>query len=69
MTTVIGLAVTFIAFGVILYFARKAGKDAVKAAVGKANAKAAERIAKSSEAAPRTKSDVLERLRSRHRKL
>ena len=35
MTTIIGLAVTFIAFGVILYFARRAGKDSVKAKAAK----------------------------------
>ena len=62
MTTIIGLAVTFIAFGVILYFARKAGKDTVRA---KASEETIEQVV---EATRPVSSDSRERLRARYRR-
>lgn len=58
-----------LALCVVLYFARKGGKDAVKASIGKANADAAKRIAESQASAPRTKSDVVVRLRDKSKPL
>lgn len=69
MTTLFGSLAIIIVLAGILWFVRKAGKDAVKADIGEQNAKAAERIAKAVGDAPRTKSDVVGRLQQRGRKL
>lgn len=63
MTWLIGLAVTGLSFLALYLFGRRAGKDAVKADIGEANAKAAERIAAAVGQSPTNKSAVLERLR------
>lgn len=67
--TWIAIAVGLGIVGLILWFSRKAGKDAVEARIGKDNAKAAERIADAVGNSPGTKSDVLERLRNSSREL
>jgi hypothetical protein len=69
MTWLIVGAVSLLAFCWLMWTARKGGKDKVLADIGEANAKAAERIAQAVAESPDTKRAVLERLRSRHRKL
>lgn len=55
--------------GAILSFARKSGKDAVKAQIGEQNAKAAERIAEATANSPSNVTELHERLRDPSRKL
>lgn len=69
MTTLFGSLALIVILAGMLWFVRKAGKDAVKADLGKANADAAKRIAESQANAPRDKRDVVVRLRSSERKL
>lgn len=61
--------VALVVLAALLWGARKGGKDAVKADIGEANAKAAERIAQAVSGAPTTKSAVLDRLRDPKREL
>lgn len=69
MTQLIGVLGVISVLALMLWFVRKAGKDAVKADIGKANADASKRIAEAVSNAPGSKSDVLIRLRDRQRKL
>ena len=48
---------------VMLWFARKAGSDAVEAAIGEGNLEAAKRIAEAGANAPRSRDDLVARLR------
>lgn len=69
MTWLVVGTVALVVLAALLWGARKGGKDAVKADIGEANAKAAERIAQAVGNAPSTKSDVLGRLRDQSREL
>ena len=60
---VIWAAIGLSALVVFVWIIRKGGKDAVKADIGEANAKAAERIARAGERAPDSLSELRKRLR------
>lgn len=55
-------AIGLTALVVFVWIIRKGGKDAVKADIGEANAKAAERIAEAREKSPDTLSELRKRL-------